>query len=564
MRRSSVLVPAFALLAAAHVLSPASADAFESYRITGPIVHENLAVYSVHGPGTGTRPPLTLDSAMASGAAKIHETGKRPLVIENLSDQSIFVPFGALLVGGLQDQVARTSLIVPPRTSRSPLDVFCVDPFRSTARGSEDPKLFSVAGDLLPWQAARLSMLTGASASKAADRLRQVGVWWSIDSIRSALTHQLGEPPEPPRSAEWSTEPGREPLTATLLEARQSPSRTSLPLSLESNPLAQARERYVDAPAFAAATDGDVIGAVFVVNGTLLGAEIYGSNALFHQMWPKLLRAYATEALASKSGTAQALPSIEAVSSFLEAAQQGRVREQRLGRLVAVRDSDTAIYSEASAPGGDWVHRSYLSKLAAAPFTPEATVLGMLETGQVHGRAIASLNDRELLILQRDASGNGWSSTIRPLQDGLLHPTGLERTLVDWERSLTSPHRPRPGDRTDSGLPTVGWFAMAWIGWLLLASIRRRVAAMRSRRDGWHAHAIVRVRPRAARPPVVRQWWTHRVEPAWAACRRQASVWWRSLERHCSLARTALGHLLRSAAQSYVTLSQRAPLLKLS
>ena len=427
MRRSSVLVPAFALLAA--VLSPASADAFESYRITGPIAHENLAVYSVHGPGSGARPVLTLDSAVASGAAKIHETGKRPLVIQNLSDQSVFVPFGALLVGGLQDQVARTSLIVPPRTSRSPLDVFCVDPFRSTARSGDDPKLFSASGDLLPWQAARLSMLTGASASKAADRLRQIGMWWSIDSIRTALTRQLGEPPEPPRAAEWSSEPGREPLTATLLEARQSPSRTSLPLSLESSPLAQARERYLDAPAFAAASDGDVIGAVFVMNGTLLGAEIYGSNALFRQMWPKLLRAYATEALASKGGTAQALPSIEAVSSFLEAAHQGRTREQRPGRLVVVRDSDTAIYSETSAPAGDWVHRSYLSKLAAAPFTPEATVVGMLETGQVNGRAVESLNDRELLILQRDASGDGWSSTIRTAQDGLLHPTGLERPL---------------------------------------------------------------------------------------------------------------------------------------
>src|SRR5262245_18877805 len=119
MRRCSVLVAATALLAAACVLSPASADAF--YRITGPVVHENLSVYSVHGPGSGRPPPLVLDNAVASGAVKIHETGKRPLVIENLSDQSVFVPFGALLVGGLQDQVARTSLVVPPRTSRSPL-----------------------------------------------------------------------------------------------------------------------------------------------------------------------------------------------------------------------------------------------------------------------------------------------------------------------------------------------------------------------------------------------------------------------------------------------------------
>ena len=44
-----------------------------------------------------------------------------------------------------------------------------------------------------------------------------------------------------------------------------------------------------------------VVGAVFVVNGRVTGAEVYGSHGLFRKAWPKLLKAASEEALAEKA-----------------------------------------------------------------------------------------------------------------------------------------------------------------------------------------------------------------------------------------------------------------------
>ena len=45
----------------------ASAFAADAVRISGPIVHDNLAIYLVHGSGAGGAAPLTLQEALAKG-----------------------------------------------------------------------------------------------------------------------------------------------------------------------------------------------------------------------------------------------------------------------------------------------------------------------------------------------------------------------------------------------------------------------------------------------------------------------------------------------------------------
>ena len=53
--------------------------------MSGPIVHDNLAIYFVHGQSAAGPVPLTLDEALAKGAVKVHETGSvNELAIENL------------------------------------------------------------------------------------------------------------------------------------------------------------------------------------------------------------------------------------------------------------------------------------------------------------------------------------------------------------------------------------------------------------------------------------------------------------------------------------------------
>src|SRR5262249_22617704 len=148
---------------------------------------------------------------------------------------------------------------------------------RSSAREGDDPKLFSATGALFPSRMARLSILSGPPQSKPAAKIREQAVWWSIDSLRVQLSQRLGEPLETPRSVRWTL---KEDSRANLiLASRRGAWTTSLPLAMESGALARAQQPFLDAFDANAQPD-DAIGAVFAIDGKIVGADIYQSHAL--------------------------------------------------------------------------------------------------------------------------------------------------------------------------------------------------------------------------------------------------------------------------------------------
>lgn len=232
-----VLAVIFMFLALA--LRLPNAWAFEEYQILDPAQRENLSIYFVRGNGTGRLAPLNLDRAINQGDVRIFWQQNGPIVIENLSDHAIYVPFGALLKGGLQDQVVSQDVLLGPRSGRILLPVFCVDPFRWTGRLGEDAAVFRTTGNLFPWLNARLSMMAGSESCKA-KQIRQMGVWWSVDTLRSKLSAKIGTLLEPPRAASSAIS------AEDALRSRQSSWTTSLVLALENEKLAQALGPYLD------------------------------------------------------------------------------------------------------------------------------------------------------------------------------------------------------------------------------------------------------------------------------------------------------------------------------
>ena len=128
-------------------------------RVSGPIVHENLAIYLVHGKSASGPVPLTLDEALGKRAVKVHETGNvNELQIENLGADEVFVQSGDIVKGGQQDRVLTVSLILPPKSGRIPIASFCVEQGRWAARGKEDVKTFATASAVVPSREAKLAM----------------------------------------------------------------------------------------------------------------------------------------------------------------------------------------------------------------------------------------------------------------------------------------------------------------------------------------------------------------------------------------------------------------------
>src|SRR5579859_5819698 len=141
--------------------SGAYAEANDSggFHLSDPAVYENLAIYFVHGKSRGGPVPLTLQEALDKKAIVVSETGEvNELRIENTGGEAVFIQSGDIVKGGKQDRVLSVSLLLPPHSGAIPIDAFCVESGRWSARGSEDARTFSSANADLPSRAAKLEM----------------------------------------------------------------------------------------------------------------------------------------------------------------------------------------------------------------------------------------------------------------------------------------------------------------------------------------------------------------------------------------------------------------------
>ena len=139
----------------------------QGMRISGPHVHENLAVYFVHGVSVGGAVPLTLQEALAKGSVKVIETGNvNELQIENTGSEEVFIQAGDIVKGGKQDRVLTVSFVLPPKSGRVPIASFCVEQGRWSARGKEDRSSSRARSEAMPSRAGLLAMATPTDRPK--------------------------------------------------------------------------------------------------------------------------------------------------------------------------------------------------------------------------------------------------------------------------------------------------------------------------------------------------------------------------------------------------------------
>ena len=113
-----------------------------------------------------------------------------------------------------------------------------------------------------------------------------------------------------------------------------------------------------------------MIGYAFAINGQVNSADVYASHALFAKLWPKLLKATATEALAELNQVAQAEPSPavadEAIHEFLVASEKPKAQAKAVTERVRVvtREDEKNVFFETQdrRQNDAWVHRNYIRK----------------------------------------------------------------------------------------------------------------------------------------------------------------------------------------------------------
>lgn len=285
------------------------------WRLLEPATYENLSVFPVvAGRSAETSGFLTLDDALASGAAAVTERGSdtmrrtrdnqpirennfqgsasvNELVLINRGTKPLILLAGEMVSGGKQDRIIAKDRIVPVGAQPLPLDVFCVEHGRwSNGNGFTAGK----------------TMVHPSVRERAAVDQQQTQVWDAVkngSNTRSAGgVAGYGEGVGGGYGA-GAAPPVITPRTLDAVVAADAPT-GGYQKMYASSTVNQSADPFVEEiqKRFAHATENlkgeHVIGVVIAYGGEVAWSDIFASPELFERYWTKLLRSYVVEALA--------------------------------------------------------------------------------------------------------------------------------------------------------------------------------------------------------------------------------------------------------------------------
>jgi hypothetical protein len=239
------------------------ATRLQTVRVDAPVQAGSLQVFGLRWE-TGAGPDYTtLDDGLAAGLLEVTEVGEAgsvpTLKVHNKGDALAFLMAGEQLAGGKQNRVLNASILVPAH-SELPIPVSCVERGRWAYRGPH----------------------FGSSGSSSHGRLRKLMHSHATDSYRKS-----GRPSS--KQGEVWAEVDRK-LAETC-----SHSDTSL---LEQAYLDS--ERVLTGEVGSLPPPEGASGAVFAYGGKIVGFDLFDRAETLTKLWPKLVRAYALDAVVSK------------------------------------------------------------------------------------------------------------------------------------------------------------------------------------------------------------------------------------------------------------------------
>ena len=333
LRNCAVACAAFLMLVGGSILAEAQSS---GYKISEPVSYKNLSIFLIHGKDENTKGNiLTLQEALDRKLFVVYETSDvNELEVENLSKEfDVFIQSGDIVKGGKQDRVLAVSIIIPARSGRVSIEAFCVESGRWTKRGNEESDKFTSSNDRIVTKELKIA----ANGERS-----QQEVWKQVSEAQSKLGKAVGG------------------------SVASTTSSSSLQLSLENRQVASNVDDYMRQLSGAINGKSDVIGYAFSINGQINSADIYVSNALFKKVWLKMLKAAATEAVASAHGVRLAEPAnADAVKTFIDDSERAAANEKSVGsgaELVTREDKDNVMYEARDAKTKAVIHKTYVKK----------------------------------------------------------------------------------------------------------------------------------------------------------------------------------------------------------
>lgn len=176
------------------------------------------------------------------------------LQVENTSNDTIFLMAGELVKGGKQDRVVAKDMILPPKSGKQTLPVFCVEQGRWTYHA------------------------TGGSAADFNGYSNIVS-----NSVRDAVVNDKSQ------GKVWS-----EVDEVTTANGAATDSRTYNALA-NSDTYLKKTQPYLDYFKDKFKNSSDVVGVIALSGDTLIGADVFYNSFMFNKQYPNLLHSYVTD-----------------------------------------------------------------------------------------------------------------------------------------------------------------------------------------------------------------------------------------------------------------------------
>jgi hypothetical protein len=246
-----------------------------------PQSYKNLVVFPLVSDGSLELDYLTLDEALDQEAVDVVELDKDGSVPElkvvNKSDTMILILDGEELVGAKQNRVVNTTILIAGKDTVV-IPVSCVE----QGRWSYDSHKFSSQGRIMPsGMRAGKSVHVGSSLRMSGQFFADQGAIWSHISAKAL---RMGA--ESPSSA----------MSEIYKKKDRSLKNYTKPFHLTESQ----------------------IGAVFVINGQVVGMDCFGKTETFEKVFKKLVQSYALDAIDTEKPKKSAGVEMGQAANFLK------------------------------------------------------------------------------------------------------------------------------------------------------------------------------------------------------------------------------------------------------
>lgn len=294
----------------------------KSLSIGEPQRFRNLTMFPLFH-GKDRRPDyLTLDEALTSGKCRVtevHQGGSVPeLAFENLSGEKILLLDGEELVGAKQNRVLNLTILIAGML-KVVIPVSCVEQRRWSYRSAE----FTSGGRAMyaRGRAAKMAQVSDSLEANGTRHSDQGAVWEDIHGKAQRLNAMS------------------DTLAAEALYRRASATTGQFKAAL--------------------AWQGEQVGAVFAINGEIVGMDLFDASLTMAKAMPKLVESYALDAIDVPEAI-EAAPGKGAAKAFLE-----NVAAARQQTFAAVGEGEDVRLSTPDLTGGALVAQDRVVHLSA-------------------------------------------------------------------------------------------------------------------------------------------------------------------------------------------------------